>query len=76
MWLRQYLPDSTSELIDHNPSFDDEMGRKGVAVFRWPELAREIVGNSDFRTKNLLSENLIALPAHQNINLKLLKKMV
>jgi dTDP-4-amino-4,6-dideoxygalactose transaminase len=61
-----------AESADH---FRQKMLAKGIPVFNWPYLPKEVENNKEYQIANSLAKDLLILPVHQNINQDYLKEI-
>ncbi len=49
--------------------------RHGIAASFWPTLPREVKGNPAFPQANLIASELVALPVHQDLSERDMRRM-
>ena len=47
-------------------SLEEKLLSRGIYVYRWPWLPKEVRGNKEYSTANFLAKHLLALPVHQS----------
>jgi dTDP-4-amino-4,6-dideoxygalactose transaminase len=54
-------------VIAEEESILQEMIDKGIPVYRWPRLPKDIKNNQEYPNANFLARHMLTLPVHQNL---------